>query len=232
MEQGLPSNVILSLSRDHSGTLWAGTTAGLAEFRDGQFVPPEGDPAVIRKPVQALINYRDQSLIVATEGGGLYRLADRKLEPLNDFQQSPHDIDAFYLDHDNLLWTAIRGRGLGFADGQKIAQFTVKDGLYDDDIFGIAGDDEGRLWMACSRGIFSVARTDLKKFAAGEITRLTSFPFSPTDALRHQLNTTGWGSACHLEDAGRLRLVFHDSWHHRPRSETPRPQAAAAVHRN
>lgn len=184
MEQGLPSNVILSLSRDHSGTLWAGTTAGLAEFRDGQFVPPEGDPAVIRKPVQALINYQDQSLIVATEGGGLYRLADRKLEPLNDFQQISHDIDAFYLDHDNLLWTAIRGRGLGLFDGQKISQFTVKDGLYDDDIFGIAGDDEGRLWMACSRGIFSVARTDLKKFAAGEITRLTSFPFSPTDALR------------------------------------------------
>lgn len=183
-EQGLPSNIILCLSRDHAGALWAGTTAGLAEFRDGRFIPPEGDPDTIRKPVQALIDYRGQYLIASTAGGGLYRLADRKLSLHTDDLQSSHDIDAFYLDQDNLLWTAIRGRGLGLIDGKKVFQFTVKDGLYDDDIFGIAGDDKGQLWMACSRGIFSVARADLRRFAAGEITRLTSLPFSPTDALR------------------------------------------------
>ncbi len=184
MEQGLPSNVILSLTRDHSGTLWAGTTAGLAEFRDGRFARPEGDPSALQRPVQALINYRNQFLIAATEGGGLYQLADRNLSLLTDQLQTSHDIDAFYLDQENLLWTAIRGRGVGLFDGKKISQFSVKDGLYDDDIFGIAGDNEGRLWMACSRGIFSVGRDDLKKFAAGEINRLTSYPFSPTDAQR------------------------------------------------
>src|SRR5207249_4517276 len=34
------------------------------------------------------------------------------------------------------------------------------------------------------RGIFFVTRAELRKFAAGEIPRLTSTPFSPTDAQR------------------------------------------------
>ena len=184
MKQGLPSNVILALGRDSAGALWAGTSAGLAEFRDGRFVPPDGDSDAIRRPVQALVNYRNQFLIAAAAGGGVYQLADRKLSLLTDRLQTSHDIDAFYLDEDNRLWMAIRGRGVGLFDGQKFSQFSVKDGLYDDDIFGIASDDQGRLWMACSRGIFSVARTDLVKFAEGKITRLVSYPFSPTDALR------------------------------------------------
>ena len=69
-------------------------------------------------------------------------------------------------------------------DGQCLARFTVKDGLYDDEVFGIVADDEDRLWMACSRGIFFVSRTELLKFAAGEIAKVTSTPFSPTDAQR------------------------------------------------
>ena len=38
--------------------------------------------------------------------------------------------------------------------------------------------------MPCSRGIFSVSRSDLRRFAAGEIKKVNSFPYSPTDAQR------------------------------------------------
>ena len=38
--------------------------------------------------------------------------------------------------------------------------------------------------MACSRGIFSVARSELRKFATGEIKKVTSAPYSPMDAQR------------------------------------------------
>src|SRR5579884_2598716 len=68
--------------------------------------------------------------------------------------------------------------------GGKVTAFTVKEGLFDDDIYGIAADDEGRLWMACSKGVFSVGRGALRRFAAGEIDHVTSAPFSPTEALR------------------------------------------------
>ena len=74
--------------------------------------------------------------------------------------------------------------GLTVMEGEKTFRFTVKDGLYDDEVSGIVADNEGRLWMACSRGIFFVNRAELLDLRAGEIARLTSTPFSPMDALR------------------------------------------------
>jgi signal transduction histidine kinase/ligand-binding sensor domain-containing protein len=182
--QGLPSPVVRCLCRDKTGALWVGTASGLVEFREGRFVPPQGDDALRRLPVQALVDYRGEYLVVSLGGGGLFRLADGTLSPLADDLQLPGEVDAFYLDADERLWMAIRGRGLGLFDGKRVISVGVKDGLYDDDIFGIAGDDRGRLWMACSRGIFSVPRAELQQFAAGEIAHVSSSPFSPTDALR------------------------------------------------
>ena len=62
--------------------------------------------------------------------------------------------------------------------------FPPIDGLFDNDIYGIVRDGQDRLWMACSKGIFSVARSDLRKYANGDIRRFTSNPYSPTDAQR------------------------------------------------
>ena len=94
------------------------------------------------------------------------------------------NVDAFFLDTDGRLWMGTRGGGVRVLDGQKTFTYSVKDGLYDDDIFGIVADSQHNLWMACSKGVFFVSRADLQKFAAGTIKNLTSTPFSPTDALR------------------------------------------------
>ena len=65
-----------------------------------------------------------------------------------------------------------------------MTRFTVRDGLFDDSIYAILGDGQGRLWMACSRGIFSVERTQLLQFRPGAARKVASTPYSPTDALR------------------------------------------------
>lgn len=183
-EDGLPANMVRCLRVDTAGVLWAGTTAGVAEFREGRFVPPAGDSTLQRQAVQALIDYRGQYLIVATVGGGLYKVADHKLSALSNELPVAHEVNALYLDQQHRLWLAIRGQGLGMFAGEKFVQYRVKDGLYDDDIFGITDDGKGQLWMACSRGIFSVSLGELERFANGATTRVASTPFSPTDAQR------------------------------------------------
>jgi signal transduction histidine kinase len=60
----------------------------------------------------------------------------------------------------------------------------MRDGLFDNEIYGMVADDLDRLWLACSKGIFSVFRKDLRRFAAGEVKKVVSTPYSPTDALR------------------------------------------------
>ncbi len=190
-EQGLPSDVVSCLLRDHRGALWAGTEAGLAELDEGRFVQPAGDPQDLHLPILALAEYGGKRVIVSTKGGKLFECNDRRLRPFAAIAQSPDDINAFYLDRDSRLWLGSQGGGLALLDGGNIKHFTVNDGLYDDELLGIVSDNDDRLWMACSRGIFCVSRSDLFDFAAGKISRLTSTPFSPTESQRTNESQSG-----------------------------------------
>jgi signal transduction histidine kinase/ligand-binding sensor domain-containing protein len=183
-EMGLPSNQVRCFCRDSTGTLWTGTMAGVAQWRDGRFVEPASAGRPFRLPVVALVDDGRGSLIVATEGGGLFRVADGQVGSYTLGDKMPRDVDAFFRDADGLVWVGTRGDGLWLIEGDRAIQFTVKDGLYDDELFGVAADDDGRLWMACSRGGFFVEIAELRRFAAGTTDRLTSTPFSPTDAQR------------------------------------------------
>lgn len=179
--EGLPSQVIQALTIDRRGTLWIGTARGLASLRDGQIValaaesqPNESVKAIACSQSQVFVSYED---------AGLFEILGSQLQKVHD-THGQLDVSACYGDPHGPLWMALRGRGLGQYVGGKLSVFGVKDGLFDDDIFGIASDDKGQLWMGCSRGIFSVPLADLDKLAAGKISRLSSTPFSPTDALR------------------------------------------------
>ena len=193
--EGLPANEVHCLAVDGQGTLWAGTAAGLASLRDGQFVRPDGDAEIVRLPIRALIERQPGErqpgdpmvpgeLLAAADGGGLYRCAEGRLTAFPAAQLPRAVIDAFFVDESGRLWMGTQGRGLLLLDGDRVSSFTTKDGLYDDDIFGIVLDHRQRLWMACSKGVFFVVRDALLDFAAGRAGSLTSTPFSPMDAPR------------------------------------------------
>ena len=178
-QDGLPGNAIRCLFRDRHGQLWAGTRSGAAVFRPGRFVRGSGQAAIL-----ALGEDGAGRLFAATEGGGLEIDAGRKLQPAQPNSGLPRDVDALYKDREGLLWMGTLGGGLRLLKDGKVFTFWMRDGLFDDDIYGIASDSRDRLWMACSNGIFSVNRSDLLKFAAGSISKFSSTPYIPTDALR------------------------------------------------
>jgi signal transduction histidine kinase/ligand-binding sensor domain-containing protein len=214
---GLPSEAVRCLFRDHEGTLWAGTEGGGAYLKDGRFVKMESDS----RPIVALGEARSWGgggLLIATAGGDLCLWADGKWIDLAARDPLLRDVDAIYEDDQGLLWMGTSDRGLlmvpdravgGRAGGGgKVAVVGVMDGLFDDELFGVMGDAENRLWMACSKGIFSVNRGDLQKFAAGGGGggggRLVSTPFSPTDAQRTVECSAGVQPAAARMGDGRL----------------------------
>ena len=207
---GLSSNTIDALAEDLEGDLWVGTDAGLNRLRRGQVIGTwttgQGLPG---NRVQALYRDRAGTIWIATSGGPAAfrggavrpvpelhrRLADPILAFGEDRLHTLHAVpdsdspllrraDALYRDRDGLLWVGTLGEGLRLIDGDRVVSFSVFDGLFDDVIYGITEDDNGRLWMACSKGIFSVSRSDLREFAAGRIHRFVSTPYSPLDGLR------------------------------------------------
>lgn len=182
-DHGLPSNSIRCLLRTSAGDFWAGTSAGLVLLRGDKFVAPVDASGPARQPISALAESHGQ-LLVATTAGNVFRYSGGNFEPLLPEAISARDIGAIFVDAAGLIWIGTQSSGLILVDGHRVAAFSTADGLYDDAIFGITSDDRGRLWMACSKGIFSVKRDDLLSFAAGRLQRFANLPISPTDGQR------------------------------------------------
>ncbi|HEY6341495.1 MAG TPA: two-component regulator propeller domain-containing protein [Bryobacteraceae bacterium] len=181
---GLPSDEIRCLYRDPMGRLWVGTAAGLAVLNNGAFSIPEGSP---RDPIVAMAGDREGRPMFSTEHG-VFRLKDTGFEEIAPNGAPLRNVDAIYRDPEGLVWLGTNGNGLRLLDessGQmKTSLLLMRDGLFDSEIYGIAADDLDHLWLACSKGIFSVSRSELRRFAAGEIKKVNSTQYSPTDALR------------------------------------------------
>ncbi len=182
--QGLPSADIRALFFDHRGTLWAGTEKGPAILAGGSFAAPKGLPAELRSPISAIDEDKDGAVYLALEHEGLFVYRDGAAHELLQDGATIHDVDALYFDPDGRLWIGTEGGGLRLLDHGKMTTFLIRDGMFDNEIYGIIRDDQDHLWMACSKGLFSVNRTDLLEFAAGRRKKVVSSPYSPTDALR------------------------------------------------
>jgi ligand-binding sensor domain-containing protein/signal transduction histidine kinase len=178
---GLPGGRVQCLFRDHQGKLWIGTSGGLAAIEGGRLVHPAAKMAGLS--VLAIGEDSGGQLFVAADGG-LRVLENGQLREFTPDGTPLRDVDALYQDPERSLWMGTLGNGLLLWKDGKLFRYTVKDGLFDDEVYGIARDGQDRLWMACSKGIFGVSRSDLLRFAAGQIPSFQSTPYSPTDVLR------------------------------------------------
>jgi len=191
IEQGLPSNRIRSLFRDRSGALWAGTERGPAKFNHGRFVQVPGLGRTRRLPIIAMGETRDGQMLFAAEHDSVYILSNGSVREMMDGDTPVRDVDVFYTDPQGLVWMGATASGFKMWRDGKISRFQVADGLFDGEIYGLLPDNQGRLWMSCSKGFFRVSKSELLDFAAGKIAKVTSLPYSPLDGLRTIEGTQG-----------------------------------------
>jgi ligand-binding sensor domain-containing protein/signal transduction histidine kinase len=179
---GLPSGSIRSLFFDREGTLWIGTAAGAAILRNGRIVPLKG-AAGKPFPVLAFAEEASGDIYAGVQDVGVVSYDERSVQEKPAQQLPVRNVDALY-SAKGVLWVGTIGDGLTMVEGGRVTNLSENDGLYDDDIYGIIPDDHGRLWMACSKGIFSVDPAELEKFRAGAIQQVSSTPYSPMAGLQ------------------------------------------------
>jgi ligand-binding sensor domain-containing protein/signal transduction histidine kinase len=170
---------ISSLYRDSQGTLWIGTASGSAVWRDGRMIRLRSSPAVL-----SFAEDGHGNVLAAAQGSGILAYNQGTLENVRVENLDVRDADALYRDTEGRVWIGGAGSGLHLVTTDKVVNFSVQDGLFDDEIYGIMADDRDSLWLASSKGIFSVSRKDLLRFAAGEISSVASTPYSPLDGLQ------------------------------------------------
>ena len=198
---GLSGPAVRALFVDLQGTLWAGTNKGLNRFEGRRFVRADMDGATRGKQVIALSGSHAARLFVSTDPPDLYYIAANSSGhyPLDVI----HSVDCYYLDHvHHAAWMGTLGSGLLRWENGKLIHVRVKDGLYDNRIYGILRDDQANFWMASSKGIFRVSQKELERFADGKIRSITSIPFS-TGQLRFECQSGVQPAACRTRD-GRL----------------------------
>lgn len=194
--QGLPSAEIRCLFRDSGGNLWAGTRKGAAMFRGGRFVSPPALAKNLAVPIAAVGETRDGEMLFAAEHSSVFMFKNGSLRRMEDNSRPPlrlpfQDVTSIYTDPDGVVWMGANGSGLGMWRNGRLSRFLVRDGLYDNEIYGFVPDTKDRLWMACSNGFFWVTRADLFNYASGKVQKVTSSPYSPLDGLKTVQGTPG-----------------------------------------
>ncbi len=188
MQNGLPAEEIRSLYTDSQGTLWVGTAAGPAKFTGKGFASLKGAP---QDPVVTMGADRQGRLLFSTEHG-LFRVKSARGDSVQEIAPGGmplRSVDAIYRDEDGLLWLGTNGQGLQVLDDRgaqlKTSTFRVRDGLFDGEIYGIVAGPAGPLVDGLQqRNFFAVSRAELLRFMAGQTKKISSTPYSPTDASR------------------------------------------------
>lgn len=168
---------------DRHRTVWVGTTRGLNALRGGRTETYTLTNGLGGTNITAICESRAERLWVGTEAG-LSVAAD---EQFTKFQPSrllpPVSVSALFEDAATNLWVGTRGKGISRITGNKVTNYTTRDGLFTDEIFEILEDDLGYLWMTSRRGIFRVSRRQFDDFDAGRSTQINCTVFGREDGL-------------------------------------------------
>jgi ligand-binding sensor domain-containing protein/signal transduction histidine kinase len=165
---------IFSQFQSRDGKVWFGGQNGLASF-DGTdwnfFTPTDG---LSQFPVRALAEDANTNLFIGTDGGGIFRLSDGKISPVN----APlKDVSCLLADRDGTLWAGTDGHGLArYAAGQWTT-FSAADGMAGDDVGYLVDDDLGNLWLGTYEGLVRVDKKSLADFAGGAVRKISCRTF-------------------------------------------------------
>ncbi len=146
-----PTASVRCLAHDSAGRLWAGLADRGAVRIEGGSLLPAPYPALTGVTVRDIVETRDGALWFATEGAGLTRLAQGHYETFTTASGLvANSLSTLAPAADGGLWIGGHA-GLGrFHDGE----FTVIPELDGVEIFSVAEDDYGSVWIASEQGLY------------------------------------------------------------------------------
>jgi len=217
---------VTALCEDRQGGLWVGNSDGrLVHGESGKFV--EFPHRVARGAITGLAQEANGSLWVGSMAGGLNRLrlgSDTMLSVTNLPSQA---VRTLYSDGEGSVWIGTAGAGLCHWLNERVSTFTSRQGLGADTIVQIVEDDDGYLWLGCSRGILRVRKAALNELASGKRGFLHPRVFGVNDGMPVEECSSGFCPAGLKTKSGMIcfstvrGLVLLDS--HRQESKAPLP---------
>ena len=160
-DNGLAENKVYSVHRDRDGTIWAGTvSAGVSRLRGDAFTTFSEANGLPSNTIASIVEGYDGTTWFATPGG-LASFANgrwTKYIPRDGFS-SPTLTTAFE-DSKHVLWVGT-SEGLGYLSSGQFHRPEKAPELLREQIFGIAEDGLGFLWLTTSNHLLRANRDRL-----------------------------------------------------------------------
>jgi diguanylate cyclase (GGDEF)-like protein len=182
----LPNTRVRALVEAPDGTLWVSTTSGLANVRDGRVsqIPELGD-----RQLRPLLLLPDQSLLVGTDGAGLWRVSGTHATQIARTGRGLQSDRIFSLAADadgGGVWIGTSGGGLARLDlaSGAVRSLTRRQGLHDDVVFQVIDQGAGGdLWLTSNRGLYRVSRDRVLAAMHGTASDLTGTVYGTADGM-------------------------------------------------
>jgi ligand-binding sensor domain-containing protein/signal transduction histidine kinase len=153
MQDGLPEQTVQAFAQTKDRYLWIGTTGGLLRFDGARLMLYDRDntPAFAENNIFNLMVARDDTLWIATEGGGLIRYKDGVFRSfsakdglINDF------VRVVYQDRKGTIWVGTDTGLLRFS-GEQLERVDDKNGIPALAVHALYEDSNGCLWAGGSK---------------------------------------------------------------------------------
>lgn len=166
------------------GGFWIGSRAGLARYEDGHIRWVEPEKARKLRDIRNILEARDGSLWVSTNGSGIGRVRDGVVRQYLHGDGLGSDFThGLLLDDNDDLWIGTRGGGLNRFRAGQFAIVDTANGLGSDSISQIEDDGLGYLWMSSRAGLLRVSKTELNACADGRLQQVQCLVYGPTEGL-------------------------------------------------
>jgi diguanylate cyclase (GGDEF)-like protein len=190
----LAADGITTILEDREGRLWLGTYGSGLDRLDPESGrvqhfrrDPKDSSSLSSDRIGALAETPDGKLWVGTIEKGLVLLdprtgrAERYQHRVGDSASLASDkVAALYLDPEGDVWAGTQA-GLSHLDPatMSLRNYTTRDGLPNDVVYGVLGDRQGRLWLSTNNGLscFDPRSGRFRNYGVSEGIQATEFNF-------------------------------------------------------
>jgi PAS domain S-box-containing protein len=161
MHDGLPDNIVRSISADLNGDIWlAMQDSGVCRYdvKEGRFLRVDISRNWRYGAITSLDFDRSGGLYIGTKKSGVvkYLINGDGQELLRVFDVSAglldNEVNAIYSDREKNLWVG-SAKGLSVMNHGRISFLSVKNGLLSDKVHALHTDSRGNYWIATDRGL-------------------------------------------------------------------------------
>ena len=151
-DNGLASNIVITIYEDRQGKLWIGTSDGISCFDDDWVTNYTTDDGLIHNRVGAICEDHEGRLWFGTPNGVSCFDGKSFTNYTTSDGLADYPVLAICEDHRGLVWIGTEG-GVSCFDGKHFRNYNVDDGLVGNVIWYICEDNRERLWFSTGNGV-------------------------------------------------------------------------------